>query len=107
MARINYTARARKFATTISIYCGDCWAQTKSPTFKHSTLAVTEDKILFKPFFGVEFGPDKGSTLGSTPKDIAFQKAVYKAMIAHNRDAHPRHIQTMIRMGWMKKQEAK
>ena len=64
---------------------------------------VPEDKLLDKPFFGVEHGPKTGSMLGTAPKDFAFQKAVYKAMIAHSRDVHPQNITVMIRLGWIKK----
>ena len=105
MARINYTARAKQFGTLSSIYCRWCRMQGRyiPRIMSASTHAIPADKLLNKPFFGVEFGPDKGSTLGSTPQDIAFQKKVYKAMIAHSRDAHPQNIANMIRLGWMQK----
>lgn len=105
MARINYTARAKRFGTLSSLHCHWCRNQDRyNPRlFSASKYAVPADMLLNKPFFGVEFGPDKGSTLGSTPKDIAFQKKVYKAMIAHSRDVHPQNIADMIQLGWIKK----
>ena len=104
MARINYTARAKRFGTLSSTYCQWCRLQGYySPrVMSASKHAVPEDKRLNKPFFGVEGGPGKGSLLGSSPKDTAFQKAVYKAMIAHSRDAHPQNIANMIQLGWIK-----
>jgi hypothetical protein len=65
-------------------------------------FAVPEDKLLNKPFFGVEFGPNEGTLTGFRNKDIDFQKKVYKAMIAHSRDAHPQNIVQMIALGWIK-----
>jgi hypothetical protein len=105
MARINYTARARRFGTLTSTHCRWCRMQDhyNRDRMKGNKYEVPQEKLLNKPFFGVEFGPDKGSLLGNSPKDLAFQKAVYKAMIAHSRDAHPQNIDNMIRMGWMKK----
>ena len=81
-----------------------------SPIMRASTHAVPADKLLNKPFFGVELEAytsspisGQGSLLGSYPKDIAFQKKVYKAMIAHSRDVHPQNIANMIQLGWIKK----
>ena len=69
----------------------------------NSKNRVPEEKVLTATFYGVEHGIGMGTMLGWTAKDFAFQKKVYKAMIAHNRDAHPQNIQVMIRRGWIKK----
>ena len=69
----------------------------------NSKNRVPEEKVLTATFYGVEHGRGMGAMLGWTAKDVAFQKKVYKAMIAHNRDAHPQNIQVMIRRGWIKK----
>ena len=105
MARINYAARSKRFATLMACYCNWCILHIRyAPArMKGNKYAVSADKLLNKPFFGVEFGPSKGNLLGCSPKDLAFQKAVYKAMIAHSRDAHPQNIANMIRLGWIKK----
>jgi hypothetical protein len=105
MARINYTARAKRFGTMMACYCRWCRMQDhyQKDIMKGNKYEVPQEKLLNKPFFGVEFGPDKGNALGHRPKDIAFQQAVYKAMIAHSRDAHPQNITNMISLGWIKK----
>jgi hypothetical protein len=113
MTRINYTARAKRFGTLTSIHCNWCRNQNlyNPRIMGASKHAVPADKVLDKPFFGVEIKEynasspysGQGSLLGDRPKDIAFQKAVYKAMIAHNRDVHPQNIATMISLGWIKK----
>ena len=104
MARINYTARAKRFGTLSSLYCNWCRNQDlyNPRLFSASKNAVPGDKLLNKPFFGVEFGPNKGTLLGSRPKDIDFQKQVYKAMIAHSRNVHPQYIANMVALGWIK-----
>jgi hypothetical protein len=104
MTRINYTARAKQFGTLSSIYCRWCKMQGyyQPAMMAGNKYAVSADKLLNKPFFGMEFGPGKGSLSGNSPKDLAFQKAVYKAMIAHSRDVHPQNIANMIRLGWIK-----
>ena len=105
MTRINYTARAKRFGTMSSIFCLYCRTQTRyaRKVMIGSTVEVSEDKLLTAPFFGVEFGAGKGSILGRSRKDRAFQREVYKAMVSHNRNAHPRNIENMIRLGWIKK----
>ena len=105
MARISYTARAKQYGTLSSIYCRWCRMQDhyQRDLMIDNKYAVSADKLLNKPFFGVEFGPGKGSLTGNSPKDIAFQQAVYKAMIAHSRDAHPQNIANMIQLGWIKR----
>lgn len=105
MARINYMARSKRFATLSSCYCQWCILQGKyAPArMKGNKYEVPSEKLLMKPFFGVEFGPTSGTMLGSSAKDLAFQKEVYRAMIAHNRDAHPQNIANMIQLGWFKK----
>ena len=105
MARINYPGRAKRFATLSSFYCQWCILQVRYATarMKGNKYEVPEEKVLMKPFFGVEFGPSKGKMSGCSPKDLAFQKAVYKTMITHSRDVHPQNIANMIQLGWIKK----
>jgi hypothetical protein len=102
MTRINYTARVGRFNTRMA-YCQICWNQAKRGIGIGSTIEVSEDKLLTAAFFGVEFGADKGAMYGRGSKDRAFQKEVYKAMVSHNRNAHPRNIENMVRLGWIKK----
>jgi hypothetical protein len=102
---INYTARVKRFSALMSLHCSWCWNQSHrgNVAMLNSKNRVPEEKVLTATFYGVEHGIGMGTMLGSTPKDVAFQKKVYKAMMAHNRDAHPQHIQNMIRLEWIKK----
>jgi hypothetical protein len=101
---INYTARVKRFSQLMSGYCSWCRSQDfGNVPMLNSKNRVPEEKVLNVAFYGVEYGRGMGAMLGSSPKDVAFQKKVYKAMVAHNRDAHPQNIQLMIRMGWIKK----
>jgi hypothetical protein len=42
-------------------------------------------------FFGVPYGPGLGTTLGNTPKDRAFQRAIAKAGREHYEAHHADH----------------
>jgi hypothetical protein len=99
-----YTQRVKRFSALMASQCSWCFSHTRSNSaMLNSKNRVPEEKVLTASFYGVEYGPGMGSMMGWTPKDFAFQKKVYKAMLAHNRDAHPQTIQVMIRLGWFKK----